>query len=44
MSRRKQEMTAEDEAVLRHVFELTSEERLAAVRKARKAAAARSGS
>lgn len=41
MSRRKVQMTAEDEALLRHVFELTAEDRGEYVRRARKAAMAR---
>jgi len=37
MSRRKVEMTQDDEQLLRHVFELTSEDRLQYVRKGRRA-------
>jgi len=40
-SRRKKPLTEAQEQLLRHLFELTKEERLAAVRKARRAAAAR---
>ncbi|MBP7934710.1 MAG: hypothetical protein KA354_08705 [Phycisphaerae bacterium] len=40
MSRRKVEMTAADEQLYRHLFELTKEERLEAVHKARRMAAA----
>ncbi|MBN1490438.1 MAG: hypothetical protein JXA69_11030, partial [Phycisphaerae bacterium] len=36
MSRRKVTMTAEDEALLRHVFELTAEDRMHYVRKGRR--------
>lgn len=39
MSRRKVEMTADDEQLLRHVYALTSEERMEHVRKGRRAAA-----
>jgi len=41
MSRRKVEMTPEDEQLFRHVFELSAEDRNAHVRRARKALAAR---
>ena len=41
MSRRKREFTAADETLLRHVFELTADERNAQVRRARKQMAAR---
>jgi hypothetical protein len=41
MSRRKVDMTEADEKLLRHVYELTAEDRLAQVRRARKARAAR---
>ena len=37
MSRRKVEMTADDEALLRHVFALTKEDRTKYVKRARKA-------
>jgi hypothetical protein len=36
MSRRKVELTEEDEILLRHVFELTAEERLSLIRKGRR--------
>jgi len=41
MSRRKVEMTEADEQLLRHLFELTKEERMAKVRKGRRALAQR---
>ena len=41
MSRRKREFTAEDEKLLRHVFELTADERNTQVRRSRKTLASR---
>jgi len=36
MGRRKRTLSAEEEAVMRHVFELTKEPRAAAIKKSRK--------
>lgn len=43
MSRRKVEMTADDEALLRHVYELTAAERTAYINKGKRQLAARTG-
>ena len=43
MSRRKVEMTADDEALLRHVYELTAAERTEYINKGKRQLAARAG-